>query len=131
MNENNQTGSNTNPSDIGDEIRSLGKNLEQIFRTFWESDERRRIQKEVTDGMDEVGKNLRQAAAEFSQSETGQRMKSDFEDIHQRFESGEIQEKSRAEFLTALQKINQELERAAESLRNSSNSGGAPKGGEQ
>jgi hypothetical protein len=117
MSEQNPNDSSRTENEIGDEIRALGKNLEDIVRSFWQSEERQRIQKEVSESLTEVSDNLRKAVDEFSQSEPGQRLKSDFQDIQHRVESGEFQEKSRSEFLSVLQKINSELAQASSKMK--------------
>lgn len=104
---------NETPSDLTAEIRRLGDNLKEVFRTAWESEERKKIQDEIETGLSELGTILKDATDEFTQGSTGQSLKAEVEDFQDRVRSGEVQSKMRTDFLTALQLINRELEKAA------------------
>jgi ElaB/YqjD/DUF883 family membrane-anchored ribosome-binding protein len=122
MTDQNSSGPNPN-NDLRDEIHNLGKNLEEILQTLWASEERQRIQRELSDGLTEVSINLRKAADEFSQSDTGKMIRSDVEAVHRSVESGEFQDKARSEFMSVLKQINHELEQASESIKKQSDPG--------
>ena len=119
--------------DLGDELRSLGKNLSDFLRAAWASEERKRVQQDIESSLSELGKtidkaandfsasetgqrlktDIHKAASDFATSETGQRLKSDVQDLHKRVQTGEVQQKARTELLEALKKVNQELTKAA------------------
>ncbi len=103
----------TKKSEMADELRNLGKNLEDFIKTLWESEERKKVQKDVEDSATQVSESLNRAAKEFSGSDTGQRLKADVEDIQRRFESGELQEKAQSEMLNVLKWINTELDKVS------------------
>jgi hypothetical protein len=102
-----------NEPDLGDELRSLGKNLSDFLRAAWASEERKRVQQDIESSLTELGKTIDKAANDFSASETGQRMKADMHDFSKRVQTGEVQQKARSELLEALKKVNQELTKAA------------------
>jgi len=122
-----------NEPDLGDELRSLGKNLSDFLRAAWASEERKRVQQDIESSLNELGKtidkaandfsasetgqriktDIHKAATDFSTSETGQRLKSDVQDLHKRVQTGEMQQKARSELLDALKKVNAELTKAA------------------
>ncbi|MFZ6026698.1 MAG: hypothetical protein ACOYYS_03195 [Chloroflexota bacterium] len=105
-----------NPEPVGsitDELRALGENIVGALRTALNSEESKKIQKEIEQGLNEAAASVRKAASDFSQSETGQQLKSDLSDLNQRIESGELQAKVRAEVLSALQTANAEIQKAA------------------
>lgn len=112
MTEPTQTNPESAPGDLADEFRNLGENLKTFFQTAWESEERKKFQQEIKDGMEELGNSLSQAASEFKESPTGQQLKSDIEDLHARVRSGEVENKFRTELLSVLRTINTELEKA-------------------
>jgi predicted component of type VI protein secretion system len=107
-----QSNPESGSGDLADEFRNLGENLKTFFQTAWESEERKKLQQEIEAGMAELGKSLSQAASEFKAGPAGQQLKSDFEDLHERVRSGEVENKIRAELLSVLRTVNTELEKA-------------------
>jgi hypothetical protein len=93
------------------EFQNLGDNLKQFFVTAWESEERKNFQDELEHGLADLGDSLKQTANDFHDSDTGQRVKAEAEDIRDRFQSGEVEEKVREDILTVLQRVNSELEK--------------------
>jgi hypothetical protein len=104
--------------DLSDELRALGENLRTVFQAAWDSDDRRRLQKEIEDGMEELASSLGAAAKEFSGSETGKQMKEDVREFGERLQTGEVESKIRQDLTTILRKVNEELGRAASSWSN-------------
>ena len=139
-----------NEPDLGDELRSLGKNLSDFLRAAWASEERKRVQQDIESSLADLGKTIDKAANEFSASETGQhlksdihkavndfstsetgqRLKSDVQDFHKRVQTGEVQQKARSELLDALKKVNQELTKAANKWGEPAPSAGQPPSGD-
>ena len=113
MSENNPN-ENKSPNDnIGEQLNELGKNLRDALQTAWESEERRKLQQEIEDGLANLGASLSQAAKEFSNSPTGKTIKDDVEDLHDRWRTGEVGSKVRSEVADALRKVNDELQKAS------------------
>jgi hypothetical protein len=100
-------------SEVENEIRNLGKNLETFFKALWESEERQRVQKDIKEGLSQVGESLNRTADDISESDTGKRLRADVEDIHRRYESGELREKAYSELMNVLRRVNSELEGAS------------------
>jgi hypothetical protein len=65
--------------EFSDELRALGENLRSVLQAAWDSDDRRRLQREIESGMSELAESLGKAAREFSESEAGWQMK---EEVH-------------------------------------------------
>jgi hypothetical protein len=106
---------NKSPNDnIGEQLNELGKNLRDALQTAWESEERRKLQKEIEDGLANLGASLSQAAKEFSNSPTGKTIKEDVKDLHDRWRTGEVGSKARSEIVDALRKVNEELQKATQ-----------------
>lgn len=104
---------NKSPNDnISDQLNELGKNLRAALQSAWESEERRKLQKEIEDGLANLGASLSQAAKDFSNSPTGQDLKEDIKDLKARWQSGEVGSKARSEVIDALRKVNDELQKA-------------------
>src|SRR5512135_2870660 len=98
---------NKYPNDnISDQLNELGKNLREALRSAWESEERRKLQKEIEEGMANLGASLSQAAKDFSNTPTGQSLKEDVKDMQERWRSGEMGSKVHTELVDALRKVN-------------------------
>jgi hypothetical protein len=111
MNDTNTSGPERSSGDVASELRDLGENLKNILIDAWESEERKNLQNEIKTGLANLGQNLDQAAKEFKESEAGQRFRTETEDLHRRFRSGEVETRVREDLIAALRKINTELEK--------------------
>jgi hypothetical protein len=101
-------------SSLVEEFRHLGQNLIEVLHAAWDSPERKRLQQEIGEGLSDLAVTLRQEVQVFQESPTGQRLREDVEDLRQRIRSGEAEAQVRGELLTALQRVNSELAKAAE-----------------
>jgi hypothetical protein len=105
--------SENNNQDLSDELRQFGKSLKHFFKSAWESDERQQLQTEIEHSLDEVARSLNQAADDFSASQEGQQLKSEFDDLKQRVESGELGDKIQHDLKQTLRKVSEELDQAS------------------
>lgn len=96
-----------------EEFRKLGKNLADVLNSAWESPERKQLQQEIGEGLSDLAVTIRQEVQVFQESPTGQRVREEVEDIRQRIRSGEVEAQVRGDLISALQRINQELGKAA------------------
>jgi signal recognition particle GTPase len=112
MSENNPNESKSPNDNIGEQLNELGKNLREALQTAWQSEERRKLQKEIEDGLANLGASLSQASKDFSNSPTGKTIKEDVEDLQERWHTGEVGSKARSEIVDALRKVNDELQKA-------------------
>lgn len=104
---------NKSPNDnISEQLNELGKNLRDALQSAWESEERRKLQKEIEDGLANLGASLSEAAKDFSSSPTGQSLKEDVKDLQERWRTGEVRSKAHSEIVEALRKVNIELQNA-------------------
>ena len=109
------TNSNENKTpegNISDELNELGKNLREALHAAWQSDERKKVQKEIEVGLANLGASLSKAAEDFSNSPAGQNLKEDVKDMQERWRSGEMGKKARSELMDVLHKVNDELQKA-------------------
>lgn len=112
MTEQNPQDPGTSRGDVARELQELGRNLANILKDAWDSEERRRLQEEIRAGMSDLSSTVDKAVSEFHSSPTGQRMKEDIRDFRERVRAGEVDQKIRNEILTALKRVNEELEKA-------------------
>ena len=96
-------------NELADELRNLGQNLKGILQAAWESEERRKLQKEIQAGLAELQKTV----ADLAASPSGQRLKAEVQDLGERARSGQVEAQLRNDLLAALRTINAELEKAA------------------
>jgi hypothetical protein len=99
---------------ISDQLNELGKNLRQVLHSAWESEERRKLQKEIEVGLANLGESLSEAAKDFSNSPTGQNIKEDMKDLQERWRTGEVHSKVQNDIMDALRKVNHELQKATQ-----------------
>jgi len=110
-----ETDPNENKSsndNIGEQLNELGKNLREALQSAWESEERRKLQQEIEEGLANLGASLSEAAKDFSNSPTGQSLKEDVKDLNERWRTGEVKSKVRSEITETLRKVNDELQKA-------------------
>lgn len=94
------------------EFQTLGENLKGLVKAAWESEGRKKIERDIEDGLVDLGKSLEALVKEISEGPAVKRLQDEFDDFQERFQSGEVQTKARDELLEALQKINSELRAA-------------------
>ena len=55
MSDSNPNETKTPSDNISEQLNELGKNLREALQTAWESEERRKLQKEIEDGLANLG----------------------------------------------------------------------------
>ena len=108
--------SETPQTDLASQFRELGENLQNIFKTAWESEEAQELKEELKNGLNELGNATAEAIEDFKVSEAGQKLKAEAQEIKTRVESGELETKTREEISKALNLINTELQKAIASF---------------
>ena len=103
--------SNKEESDISEELRQLGANLSGTLRSAWESEERKKVQREIEAGLKDLGEELRKSADEFDAG-IGQEVRSGVKDASEKLQSGEVGDRVRSELMTILHSINAQLREA-------------------
>jgi hypothetical protein len=101
------------PGNLNDELRALGENLERILGIAWESEERKKTQREIETGLGQMAESLRSAARGFSESTAGREVRAELHEIGARLREANLGERARDELLEALRKVNSELTRVA------------------
>ncbi len=98
------------------EFQTLGENLVNTFRAAWDNPERKRLQKEIEDGLVEMRSTMMQEVDSFSESSTGQRLKSDIDDFQDWVQNSNAEDQIREELIKALNIANTELKKVADKL---------------
>lgn len=98
---------------VGDEFIKLGENLRDVITSAWESEERKKVTDEVKTGLNQLVATFSQLADEFSRSETGQSIQAELDEFNERVKTGDIQNKISEDVVNVLQRVNDELRKAA------------------
>jgi len=106
--------SETPEGDLSAELRELGHNLKAAAKTAWESEESRRLQQEIKNGLVALEAGLREASGELSSTETRQRVRTEVHEMGQRFRSGQVETQLRSDLMAALRTVNAELKKASQ-----------------
>ena len=101
-------------SDLSAELSELGRNLKQAAKTARESEESRRLQQELKDGLAALEAGLRETAGELSREETKQRVRHEAHDFGERVRSDQMETQLRADLLAALRAVNAEIKKATQ-----------------
>jgi hypothetical protein len=113
MSENNPNDNKSTSETISDQLNELGKNLRDALQTAWSSEERRKLQQDIEEGMASLGASLSQAAKDFSNTPTGKTITEDMKDLQSRWRSGEVGSKVHTEVVDTLRRVNEELQKAS------------------
>jgi hypothetical protein len=113
MSENNPNDNKSTSETISDQLNELGKNLRDALQTAWSSEERRKLQQDIEEGMASLGASLSQAAKDFSNTPTGKTITEDMKDLESRWRSGEVGSKVHTEVVDTLRRVNEELQKAS------------------
>ncbi|HUS84207.1 MAG TPA: hypothetical protein VMX56_03610 [Anaerolineales bacterium] len=99
------------PTDeIRNEFERLGENIRQAVHGAWDGEERKRISKEINDGLIEIGAAFTRIGDEIAESPGVQRVREEVDDFGERIQSGEVGKKINDELVSLLQTINQKLD---------------------
>jgi hypothetical protein len=101
---------------ITDELSKMGKLLAQAIQSAWASEERRKLEAEIVDGLRKFGDEVSAAAKKASDSDTAKQIKTQAEkvatDVQQKDVAGDI----RKGMISGLEVINQELGKLVDRL---------------
>lgn len=97
-------------SDLTEEFRRLGKNLQGAIESAWESEERKNLTDEIHDGLVSATEAVEKAAKDIVEGPTATKMREDVDDFTERVRSGELTDQFRKDLVMALKKINEEIE---------------------
>lgn len=104
------------------EFEALGKNLIEALRSVWETPESRRLREEMTDSLAELGITLKREAESLANSPAAQQARQSVEQVGEKLRAPEVHQKVRTELISALQNLNQELQKVIERWQSSTGS---------
>ncbi len=101
---------------IADELGKLGKQAADTIKAAWESDDRKRIQSELTEGLQKFGNDISQAVQKVSEGEQAKDLKVKAEKVAVDLKESDVVEDVRKGILSGLDVLNKELGRLLEKL---------------
>jgi len=103
-------------TNISDELNKMGKLISQAVETAWESEERKRLEAEIVEGLRKFSDEFSAAAKKASQSESIQQIKTQAEKVAVEVKERDIVEDVRKGLLSGLAIVNDELGKLVERL---------------
>jgi hypothetical protein len=95
--------------DIAAEFQKLGRQFAETLQSAWDSEERKRVEKEVREGMKSFVNEVDQVIREVKTSETTHKIKGEAEELKTRVESTDIGQRARVGIVQGLRWLSEEL----------------------
>ncbi len=94
---------------VVEELSELGRQLGTAFKSAWESEERRKLQQEISEGLDALGDQFEEAVRTARESEALQELKADLKQTVETARESEPVQDIRQGLAKGLRQINSEL----------------------
>lgn len=101
---------------ISDELSRMGKLVAQAVQAAWESEERKRLEAEIVEGLRKFSDEISSAAKKAGDSEPAQEIKAQAEKVAAEFKERDVAEDIRKGLITGLEAVNVELGKLVERL---------------
>lgn len=95
--------------DIASEFQKLGRQFAETLQSAWDSEERKRVEKEVREGMKSFVDEVDQVIREVKSSETTSKIKGEAEELKTRVETTDIGQRARQGIVQGLRWLSEEL----------------------
>ncbi len=95
--------------DIAAEFQKLGRQFAETLQTAWDSEERKRVEKEVREGMQSFVNEVDQVIREVKTSETTEKIKGEAEELKTRVETTDIGARARQGIVQGLRWLSEGL----------------------
>ncbi len=103
-------------ADLAAEFAELGKKIRNTVETAWTSEERKKIQAEIKDGLDRFVKEVDEAVRTARVSETGKKVETEVKRVADDIESGKVAGEVRKGLVTGLRALGNTLDKMADSF---------------
>jgi len=101
---------------IGDELEKLGQQLAKTAKAAWESDERKKLQAEITTGVQRFGQEISAAFEKATASDQAKEFVTRAEKVATDVQKTDVVEEVRKGLLVGLEALNRELGKLLERL---------------
>jgi hypothetical protein len=102
--------------DVVDELRNLGRQFGETMRTAWNSDERRKFEVEIREGVQTFAHEVDKAFKDVASSDPAQRAKSEATEFKDKASSADIGQKTQSSVAKGLRWFSDELSKVADSF---------------
>ncbi len=101
---------------VSDELNKLGQHFSEVIRTTWESEDRKRIQGEIIEGLRRFGDEVTGALSKVAESDTGKQVTTQTEKVISDVKESGVADDVRKGLLQGLDALNRELSKLSERL---------------
>jgi len=101
---------------VAGEFNKLGKQFVTVIRTAWESEDRKRVEQEIVDGLQKFGDEITGVLQKAADSETGKQFTVRAEEVIADVKTSDVADDVRKGMLSALEALNKELGKLSEKL---------------
>ncbi len=101
---------------IADELDKMGQLVAQAVRSAWESEERKKLEAEVVEGLRKFSDQVSTTAKKASESDAAQQIKAQAEKVAAGVKEKDVADEIRKGLLAGLEVVNQELGKLVERL---------------
>jgi len=101
---------------ISSELARLGKQVAEAINVAWQSEDRKKLQAEVTSGLDSFGAQVSEAMRKASESEAATQIRDETEKVVAQIREGDVTAEVRKGLIAGLGVLNRELGKLVERL---------------
>ena len=102
--------------DLAAEFAELGKKIRSTIETAWTSEERKKIQSELKDGLERFAKEVDGAFKSARTSDAGKKVEAEIKRVADDIESGKVTNEVRKGLVTGLRSLGNALDKMADSF---------------
>lgn len=107
---------NSETKTISGELDRLGKQVAEAINKAWESEDRKKLQAEVTSGLDSFGAQVSEAMQKASESEAASQIRDQTEKVVAQVRGSDVTGEVRKGLIAGLEALNRELGKLVERL---------------
>ena len=100
-------------SQLERELDKLGENLSNLFKSLWDSEERKSIEREITAGVESANKALEDAAEKMRKDRMPEHLKQGVKDVWENARGPQIMTEVQNGLTNSLRKLNEEIGKRA------------------
>lgn len=100
--------------DLEEELRSLGKRFADVVQAAWTSEERRRVESELREGLRRFSEEVGRVYDRTRESPAGERVRSKLDEARNRAAESDAARRSRETLVQGLRRLSEELARLAD-----------------
>ncbi|GAB4272646.1 MAG: hypothetical protein Kow0080_19340 [Candidatus Promineifilaceae bacterium] len=102
------------PIDITEELRKVGKQFAETLQTAWSSEEWQRIEKEMREGLRSFADEVDKVFAQIRESDALNKVRSEAIDVKEKVDKSDLGQKTKTGFVNGLRWLSEELGKMAD-----------------